>query len=210
MAKDKKSFVLYSDYDELFNELSNEDAGKLIKHIFEYVNDRNPSTDDPIIKLSFIPIKQQLKRDLKKYEDRAERSRNNGALGGRPKKPKETQKTQQVNLKPKKPDNVNDNVNDNKINVDWFRLLDKFNAITNKKSRVVPEKAKKQILARLKEGYTKEDIIKAIEHCFKDQFHQDNNHKHLTLEFISRPDKLERYVNTTPIIKPKKSGFAWD
>ena len=125
MAKDKKSFVLYSDYDELFNELSNEDAGKLIKHIFEYVNDRNPSTDDPIIKLSFIPIKQQLKRDLKKYEDRAERSRNNGALGGRPKKPKETQKTQQVNLKPKKPDNVNDivTVNDNVIKVNKGKPL---------------------------------------------------------------------------------------
>lgn len=68
MAEGKKSFVLYSDYIELFTELSNEDAGKLIKHIFRYVNDENPQTKDPIVKFSFIPIKQQLKRDLKKYQ----------------------------------------------------------------------------------------------------------------------------------------------
>lgn len=67
MAKGKKSFVLYADYDELFYELSCEDAGKLIKHIFKYVNDENPISNDPIVKISFIPIKKQLKRDLIKW-----------------------------------------------------------------------------------------------------------------------------------------------
>ena len=68
MAKDKKSFVLYSDQKELFNQLSDEAAGKLIKHIFSYVNDDNPESEDMIINLAFTPIKQQLKRDLKKFE----------------------------------------------------------------------------------------------------------------------------------------------
>jgi hypothetical protein len=52
--------VLYTDYQELFNELSDEDSGKLIKHIF-FVNDENPTTDK-IIQISFIPIKLQLKK----------------------------------------------------------------------------------------------------------------------------------------------------
>mgnify|MGYP003489641675 CR=1 FL=1 len=62
--------------------------------------------------LSFIDIESCLKRDLVKWEQRAERSRENGKLGGRPSldKPEETQ---QVILKPKKPDNVIVNVNDN-------------------------------------------------------------------------------------------------
>lgn len=68
--KDKKSFVLYSDYKELFEELSSSDAGELIKHIFSYVNDENPQTENPIVRVSFIPIKRQLKRDLEKYEDK--------------------------------------------------------------------------------------------------------------------------------------------
>jgi hypothetical protein len=113
MAKDKKSFVAYCDWLESFEELTDEEAGKLAKHLFRYVNDLNPEPPDKITKMCFIPIKQSLKRDLVKYEERADRARENGAKGGRPK----TQKTQSVISEPKKPDsvsvsvNVNDNVN---------------------------------------------------------------------------------------------------
>mgnify|MGYP003648253288 CR=1 FL=1 len=68
MATDKKGFVLYADQKELFEQLPDEKAGELIKHIFKYVNDENPTTEDLFIKLAFTPIKQQLKRDLKKFE----------------------------------------------------------------------------------------------------------------------------------------------
>lgn len=70
MAEDKKSFVAYSDWKTQFDLLSDEEAGKLIKHIFSYVNDENPVFDkeDRLIAISFEPIKNQLKRDLKKYE----------------------------------------------------------------------------------------------------------------------------------------------
>ena len=113
MAKDKKSFVAYCDWLESFEELTDEEAGRLAKHLFRYVNDLNPEAPDKITKMCFIPIKQSLKRDLVKYEERADRARENGAKGGRPK----TQKTQSVISEPKKPDsvsvsvNVNDNVN---------------------------------------------------------------------------------------------------
>ena len=75
MAENKKGFILYSDQKELFNQLSNEKAGELIKFIFAYVNDENPVTDDIIINLAFTPIKQHLKRDLVKFlETKAKRS----------------------------------------------------------------------------------------------------------------------------------------
>lgn len=111
MATNKKSFVLYTDIIETVKQLDDKKAGELFKHILSYVNDENPVTDDVIINLVFTPIKLSLKRDLKRYEYRAERSRENGKKGGRPK----TQKTQQVNSKPRKPDSdsvsVSDSVN---------------------------------------------------------------------------------------------------
>lgn len=72
MADGKKSFVLYCDQIHAFEALSDIEAGVLIKHIFRYVNDQNPQAPDRITEISFAPIKQQLKRDLKDWEARKE------------------------------------------------------------------------------------------------------------------------------------------
>jgi len=74
MAKDKKGFVLYADQKLIFDDLTNEEAGVLIKHIFSYVNDENPILTDRLIDMAFKPIKLQLKRDLVKYEGVRERN----------------------------------------------------------------------------------------------------------------------------------------
>lgn len=68
MAKDKKSFLMYADYIDVFEGLNDKEAGRLIKHILRYVNDLNPETKDRIVALTFEPIKKQMKRDLRKYE----------------------------------------------------------------------------------------------------------------------------------------------
>ena len=70
MAKDKKSAVIYSDWITTFEELEDCEAGQLIKHLFRYINDQNPEPPSRLIKLIFEPLKQSLKRDLKKYEDK--------------------------------------------------------------------------------------------------------------------------------------------
>ena len=70
MAEDKKGFVLYADLIHTINKMPSEKAGDLFKHILRYVNDEEPTTDDMLIDLVFEPIKQQLKRDLRKYEDK--------------------------------------------------------------------------------------------------------------------------------------------
>lgn len=83
MAENKKSFLLYSDLLHTFNELSDDEAGRLIKHLFMYVNDLNPIPIDRITKIAFEPIKQQLKRDLQKWEGiKVDRS-TAGQLGGK-------------------------------------------------------------------------------------------------------------------------------
>jgi hypothetical protein len=86
MATDKKSFVLYCDQQNIFNMLPDEIAGKLIKHILAYVNDENPVADDLVLQLAFEPIKMQLKRDLRHWDEVREKRSESGKLGGRPKK----------------------------------------------------------------------------------------------------------------------------
>ena len=64
----KKAFILYLDQQELFNKLPDEIAGKLIKHIFSYVNLEKPEAEDLLLEVAFSSIKQTLKRDLNKWE----------------------------------------------------------------------------------------------------------------------------------------------
>jgi len=78
MAENKKGFLLYADNQTLINKLPDELAGKLFKHIFAFVNDENPQTNDLLLDIAFEPIKQQLKRDLVKYEAQLEQRKEAG------------------------------------------------------------------------------------------------------------------------------------
>ncbi len=81
MAEGKKSFVMYADYIENFEMLSDEQAGKLIKHLLQYVNDLDPYEQDPLLKMAALPIKKQMKRDLKKWEQTKDQKSKSGRLG---------------------------------------------------------------------------------------------------------------------------------
>lgn len=116
----KKSFVLYTDLLELVEELTDDEAGLLFKTILRYVNDLNPEIPKEI-KLAFIPIKQDLKRDLKKYNEQVERINRINAERKR-KKEEQTRndivttsyEVEGVNVNV----NVNDNDNDNVLSKD--------------------------------------------------------------------------------------------
>lgn len=74
MADKKNKVIVYKDWISTFEKLSDDEAGKLIKHFFQYINDLNPESDDRLITLLFEPIKQTLKRDLKAYEARCKKN----------------------------------------------------------------------------------------------------------------------------------------
>ena len=90
MAKDKKSFILYSDLISTAEKMTRLQRGDLLWHILQYVNDLDPVTNDQIIELVFEPIKLQLKRDLKKYDGICKANSERGKLGGRPPKAKKS------------------------------------------------------------------------------------------------------------------------
>jgi len=116
MAENKKSFVLYSDIIHTVKHLSDEQKGQLFMHILSYVNDENPVTDNVIINLAFEPIKQQLKRDLAKYEDKKKQWSEAGKRSAEARKAKkELTNLTNVNERSNRSTDltVNDNVNVN-------------------------------------------------------------------------------------------------
>lgn len=159
MAENKKSFLLYCDLIHTVRKMPKDKVADLFLHILSYVNDENPQTDDMIIDLTFEPIKQQLKRDLKRYESIVERNRNNGKNGGRPKtkpkKPTGLSGNPKNPDEPKKPDNDNDNDTDNDTEID--------NEIKGNK-RFTPPTLLEVINYFLEKGYSDSSAKKAWEY----------------------------------------------
>jgi hypothetical protein len=115
MAENKKSFVLYSDQRSMIDMLSDEHAGQLLKHIYSYVNDENPINDNILINLAFEPIKQQLKRDLVKWESTKE-GRSKAGKASAEKRKLQQEATNSTNVKSVQQEATNSTVNDN-VNV---------------------------------------------------------------------------------------------
>ena len=97
MATNKKGVIVYRDWLDKFEELDDDEAGRLIKHFFRYVNDLNPIAPDRITKLMFADIKATLKRDLSKWEEsapqRSEKARNAGLASAEARRNKEKLKS---------------------------------------------------------------------------------------------------------------------
>jgi hypothetical protein len=111
----KNSFVLSGDHKELFSELTDEQAGKLIKAIFAHEAGEQPELDVDI-RLLFIPIRQWLDRNREAYVKACEAHVTAGRRGGRPANQNENNKpnkTKRLISKPKKPDYDPDPVLDN-------------------------------------------------------------------------------------------------
>lgn len=126
---DKSSFLIYLDYEEQFNLLTDEQIGQLMRAIIKYEKTREIPQLNGIVKMAFSFIKTQLDRDREKYEARCEKNRENAKKGGRPRK------NQKDNLKAngfkenqmdaKKPDDDKEDEEDNEEDIDNDLLLKK-------------------------------------------------------------------------------------
>lgn len=139
MAENKKSFVLYSDSYGLIKQLPDDVAGRLLKHIFAYVNDENPQTEELLVNVAFEPIKAQLKRDLQKWEKQTEQRRQAGLKSAEIRK----QNATTVNERSiSSTDNVSDNVNVNDIYYKELLISESWIEINAKNNRTTPDKVK--------------------------------------------------------------------
>ena len=122
MAKD--SFILYTEQKQVIDKLSDEQAGKLIKAIYEYVETEKMPELDPLLDIVIIPFKQNIDRNIDKWEQIKQKRSEAGKIGAEIKKQKQAKqananfaKSKQTNKAVNVNDNVNVNVNDNNNNV---------------------------------------------------------------------------------------------
>lgn len=207
MAEDKKSFVLYSDQRSIIEMLPDDKAGILLKHIFAYVNDENPINNDPLILLAFEPIKLQMKRDLIKWLATKEgRSAAGKASAEARRLLKESQQSltnltnvdfvEQSSTNPTV--TVNDTVTVNVINkIDYQALLETLNTAFSRSFKLINKKVRSSYEARLKDGYSKDQIMDAINNCKINDYHKEKNYQYCTPEFFSRAETLDKYSNVT-------------
>lgn len=173
----KNSFVLYTEQKAVINKLSDEQAGKLIKAIYEYVETGELKELDPVIDLVITPFITVLDKDLKKYEETKKKRAEAGAKGGKQtqantkaKKQSETNQANASNDKQNKADEskdkqsetnqaVNDNeyeyVNDNNISKEIY----KENTSSEDKSSTDDAKASKKEIKH-KYGQYKHVLLK--------------------------------------------------
>ena len=128
MAKDKKGFILYADLIKVVSKLPDETAGKLFKIILSYVNDLEVSIDDLLLEIAFEPIKNQLKRDLVKFEQvkskRSDAGKRSAELRALKKEEQNStnstsvESVQQTSTNPTVTDTVNDTVTDTVITIE--------------------------------------------------------------------------------------------
>jgi hypothetical protein len=138
MAEEKKGFILYSDIIHTIEKLTDEQAGVLFKHILKYVNDENPECKDLITEIAFEPIKQSLKRDLLKWDDKKQKRSEAGIAGAT----KRWQNIANDSKRIKPMANIAVNVNDNVSVINIYRRFanliltnDEFNKLLEKYSK---------------------------------------------------------------------------
>ena len=118
----KDSFILYTEQKEVIDKLTDEQAGKLIKAIYEYVEtDKMPQLDS-LLEIVIIPFKQNIDRNIDKWEQIKQKRSEAGKIGAEIKKQKQAKQAnvnfaksketnQAVNVNVNENVNVNDNVN---------------------------------------------------------------------------------------------------
>lgn len=79
-------FQVYFSYEEPLKSLSYEQIGKIFMAMFQYEKTKEKPELDPVSDMAFYFIRSQMERDQQAYEEKCERSRQNGMKGGRPRK----------------------------------------------------------------------------------------------------------------------------
>lgn len=82
----KSSFLIYHEYREPLELLTDEQRGRLLMALIDYSESGMVPELDGISMMAFSFIQKQMDRDSEKYENRCNSNRENGKKGGRPRK----------------------------------------------------------------------------------------------------------------------------
>ena len=192
----RKGFNFFRSYFDVYNELSDKDKVQFMDALLDrQFLGVKPEELTGMAKFAYISQTNSIDSQVKGYEDKTGTKLSidgglptpilGGCYGGT-----DTPTLQvQVEVEEKEKEKV-------EYTIDFDLLLKFINKTLNKNFRTINKTLQAKYKARLKDGYTKEDIQKAILGASKASFHKESNYKHLRPEFFSRADKIDMYSNS--------------
>lgn len=106
---EKNSFILYYDQGEILEKLSDEEAGKLIKKVFQYAKTREEPELKNVLGIAFIPFKQAIDRNTEKWEEIKKKRSYAGKISAEKKKQESTKSTSVNTLQQNATNSTHDN-----------------------------------------------------------------------------------------------------
>ena len=167
-----KNVIIYESHFELISELTNEQAGILIKAIGLFGLGQEPTITDPLVLGIWKGIRRDFVVQSENYQKKVETNRKNGLKGGRPK----TQETQPVISETQhNPQNLKDKDKDKEKDKERDKDKDKVQVAVKANTQV-----RKKDLDRLQ----KEDKIEVFDSMFGKPSESERNLADLTLDML--------------------------
>lgn len=94
-----------------------------------------------------------------------------------------------------------------KVKVDESKIIEMFNEVFTKNSRVISKKVVNKYREIFKH-YTLDEVKEAMEHARDDDFHIETRWKYCTIEYFSRMDQLDKWLNAKPGGKSPHNDFT--
>lgn len=210
MNEYKGNFLLKKSEKEVFDKLTNEDAGRLIKGVFDYVT-TGKSNLEGYLQIIFIPIKNDIDENENSYIKRCETNKVNGSRGGAPKgnqnaKKRETtennqsvEKTTENNMKNHISYITNHKSLESKKGViggkeeTFKKVIAHLNEVTGSSFKYTTKSTQQKINARLNEGYKLDDFIVVIDKKWM-EWKETEFEKYMCPETLFGT-KFEKYLN---------------
>jgi hypothetical protein len=96
-----------------------------------------------------------------------------------------------------------DTKSSDKTNKEW--IIEKYNSIFGKKSRIISGAVNKKYNTVLK-AFSRDELERAMKAAKEDDFHKANGYKYCTLEYFSRVDQVDKWLNASA--ETKKEQFV--
>lgn len=228
LTKRKAVSFLRSYYDVLNEIPKREDKLTFLESVLDKLfTDENPKGLNFIVNLSYESQRHSIEKSVKGYKDKTKTDLlgnplnsmsytppqdpyQGGGLGGckdpRQQEQEEEEEQEKYNNKPsvKKP----------KSPIDFVKLLAFINTTQKRegkdKFKVINKSVQGKYKARIKDGYTSEQIANSIINSAEDNYHKETNYKYLTPEFFSRSQTIDKHGFKTKANKSKisKENFS--
>lgn len=195
MAANRENFLLVTAWYEPLKGLPAVDKAEILDAIFQYHITGDLPELSPAASMAFNFMKNTFDDNHRKYLERCERNRENGSKGGRPSEnqdePKKPSGLNGIQVKPSGGDN--DNEYDSDINI----IVDYLNLKAQKSFKTSTKPTQKSIIARLKDGYSIEDLKRVIDvKC--SEWLNTNMEQYLRPNTLFNPTNFESYFNQKP------------